>query len=683
MIRNIKKYLVLKLLVALITIVIAILSFFCVIENTKEPILGSKGEIVVETIPNSISNDQFNDKMMELANNTGSIILSFLGEGNSDKKVYTYVGNEDLYERNLENKVYKSFDPKINFELKDYGENKYRSMTGIYLFSGDTQTIEKNLNIITDLGVNAYVSNETSNFWLIFAFSLIMNKLYILLLSIGIVSIFVLCCILQKRQKIIAERLIEGMSKIKIYKNEIVEILKEYLLMSSVILFITVCFLRVYNKFTHIGIFLNVFAELCCIFVIYFLVTFTILFFFTIKRIKLTTTIKGKASRKIISFMGAISGLLIMVIIMSFSGNLVNSTKETKITIDALKKYQKISDYNYLGMGLGLLERNSDEEIGKFIRTLDQEDKVIIVDKNNVDLGNINYFEEDKDDLENKIDSLTVNEKFIEKQPVETFDGKILNKIVDKDNVLVLVPENCEIKESVIQEKTKKFIAGEYKLNNAKLGINILKIKSKQIFSNYTIGSRLYFDKESSAISKDPIIMVVPESYKYFDNNLYLSWASHGEILIANSVDLDQKIEEYKVGKYINYYENINSNINNRIHEELVKEAYQYMGIGLSLIVMFASILILVISYLERNKQLFFMKYSNGYGFWRTHWHFMIMMSLIPLGSMLISIKLGFIQLNESSLTIPLAIIMINLIVTGVLISINQKKFNANYIKRK
>jgi hypothetical protein len=99
--------------------------------------------------------------------------------------------------------------------------------------------------------------------------------------------------------------------------------------------------------------------------------------------------IKGKTHNRFLNTISIITQVALSVIIFIFmSSNITNAGALAK-DLGKLSVYENIKDYNYFIIGPSLVEGGANEKFGNFFRKFDEAGKLMFVERNGINLGDL------------------------------------------------------------------------------------------------------------------------------------------------------------------------------------------------------------------------------------------------------------------------------------------------------
>ncbi|MDR0788626.1 MAG: hypothetical protein LBN03_00320, partial [Bifidobacteriaceae bacterium] len=442
--------------------IICTFSVYYEITNTIESIKGSKTTILIDSIDPSLSNQEILEILNSYSSETDSnLFLTKLGFDNKRTTIdlFSIIGNTDLYNKSVSNKYYKSPSPKFLINLLDSKDIGYKSLSGNYWSTADYSTAISHSDILLDAGINARFSKITSlDSLVMFCQTIIMNKLYFILIALLIGIFYSLFYQISKSIKIINVYKLFGCTSVEAF----FKIYKPILANSSIILIFGLLFFIVfqyfYNDLSSVYFFSKTYLIITLFILIFEFLCILLSNILLSKNIKIQNAIKGKGKNFVVNIATFTSQTILCILLFSLLSITTVNISRLSTNINTLYKFNDINNFYSFNLGYKVIQKSASEDVGNYFRDIDKSGNLLIVERQKENLG-------DQEDPENPMESakpsnsLIVNNKFINKQPVISINGESIDDLENNDGKFyLLIPENLKISDDRIIQKSNLFL---------------------------------------------------------------------------------------------------------------------------------------------------------------------------------------------------------------------------------
>jgi hypothetical protein len=691
---NINKVLLVAVVISLS--IAAIMSFFFCKVYSDNVIHGASSSLTIAELPKDLSEDKDKDKAIkkieEVAKaSNANFYLPVANDSviSNETTVYSFIGNQTLYDENLTNSVYKSFDPEITYKMLPTNKIGSYNLLGTYFTTAQGDQLNVAVTSFRNVGFTVNDVNDFSGQGIMFfVSSLISNNTLLLLISTLIAMFFALSYFAIRRGKLYSLLITNGFSKSKIAMSEVMSILSMFVFSFALVSIGSFFALSVYNNLNYFWDFYSQFIVESLFLFIITVALFLILFYSTTKSIKFIDYIKGKQRITLISAMSIFSQAVVWMLLFSLGASAPANMSVINKNIANLPAYTKIANFDTASMKADKLTTENIDKIGVLIRALDSQNKVLIAWRNRQNLEDSNKVVVQSGEKYGPSNTLIVNNLFLDKQPVYAEDGKqIKPKDFNSEKLYLLVPEKLKGNTDSIKSATQKYVESENDASKLKTytpkSVELIYTKDNQTVSNFNDGSDFNYGALGlpSMTQVDPIILAVPKSSEFFSSTSYVTFTLHASALFSSDLGLAQLLASSKVDDCFTSIDNVLATAKMQTAQAKVQENMILLGLLVSIIVLILSTFILVLSYTSSSRQAIFGKYANGYSFRRTHWEFLLFLTSMPVLSFVIMLLITQ-RFDLLSSLYSLGFAMANVAVSTLFIYIKQRNIRSDYIKR-
>lgn len=593
-------------------------------------------------------------------------------DGNKTTELYGFIGNGDLYRTNSEEGLYQSFDPDTEIKLFSFDQIGNHSLTGAYYSNADDYTVKQIVEELTDFGVTARSLFYSGGLYFAATFQTIYNHKLYLLFYAGLVGlVFVIGYAIFSRGKEQSLLLLNGCSSRSIFSKYLRLIMSQCGIGIMVSGVFTVIFLSFYNRLRHFAEFTK-FLLVFYLMIVLFSGLIVLLTYFA-SRINFNRLFKLKGDKnsitiKILSI--TTEALLVALIFILMSGNFVNIQFLSE-DLKQLEKYKPIENFVSFKIGIEIINPDVDKDVGNFFREMDRKGKILTVIRNQSNFGDVP--DQNGSLTSDKIpNSLVVNNLFFEKSQIYDVDGnQIKPELSAEPKVILMLPENKKYLRETAEMRARGFLSfqldSETETFSDQFQIETVFTKSGQSICNFNDGTDgnngPLLNPTSFAI--DPIILLIPETYKVIRDYSYVSYSTQRSILLNNQDGLlDQELANYGVEKYFSSINNVSDSVNSKINDERMQTTSMLFGVFLSLCILVFTLIISSAIYVRQHAKILLLKRLNGYKFVRKNWLFILQVIGLPLLVVFSIILAGLTPL--AYLSLGLGIVLIIFITTMV-----------------
>ncbi|MDR2748499.1 MAG: hypothetical protein LBB10_01170 [Bifidobacteriaceae bacterium] len=673
-----------------LTLVVSVLGFsifgtFLFKEVSANLLYGAKSYFAISEIPNGLTKSDAEAQIKQaVTENNVNAFLIYKGGSNGVNSVaaYAFIGDNSTFQSNLENDRYQSFDPSFTVEIKQTDQIGDHSLIGTYQTSADESTVKKIVQDLKNHGITANYRYYGSSVYIAqFFFILFQHNLFLLFYAILIALFFTQVYSIVSRGKEQVAYVTNGFSNIRILFVTLKNHVKYYLAALAISLPIVLVFLFFYNHW-------HLLTDLLLILLIMYAVLFvTIVFvvFFAVSILSLKPNfvelVKGKTHNRFINFATVATQILLSIILFVFAASSSTNTLTLLKNLSEFSVYENVKSYDYFTLGPRINESSANEHLGKFFRSLDKSGRLMFVERNVINLGDLSDADEKSSSLNNyKVsNSLIVNNAYLSAQNIIKDDGSTINSL-PSNSIYVLLPEDkLELQGRVVEKAEQAIRELSFESSDQIPPPKVILTQKNQELSNFNTGRDPNMGPllNPTTSATDPIILVIPDTSQMLSDSVYLSWASKSSVLVDNSSqDLESLIKESSVQQYITSTNNVIDGVTNQIEESKLQLQLVLVALILSFLIFIFSTYVLTIVHFNKFKRIIFAKLTNGLTFWQINSKFIILTSAIPL----LSVICTFLAIG-GSVAFAFAIILVLVAVSATTSSVSALVLNQKLLK--
>jgi hypothetical protein len=661
----------------------------------------------ITNISNSKNKKQNVEYIAKVAkNNNQNIFLSSVSATGGN--LYTFIGNQELFNKDFPNNEYPAFKRNFKIEFKPYTDIENRDLRGEYLTSANKNALNQIVNELNEYGIVSNTSNELiiSSMNLspvVSVFILLVDNTYTFLFLILLLCImFVLFFNTTKKILEFSIQTINGQSKKRIFSKSLYKITKTFVVSAIIIIFATTVSLYFYNGFNQFPQFIISLIEFYAILFLIILLLYLISFLVVFNKKNLYVAIKGKRQLKTLMFVGVIVQFLILFIIFINVTQVFTNYKLSRESKNEFSKFNSLRNYKYLTYGMGMVQKvlpsgemisndTGQKNVEKFIQKKLEQNKVLFIERNSTNLGDLADTVVDPNNpfAPTKIsNSLVVNNLFLSTQNIYDYNNNLLKqsdlKMSDgKNNIAyALIPHKMKNLRTNIISHSKEFfttndeILGKKTPNKFLPTIKTIYLKDGQNICNFNNGEdfNMGADHLPSYTNYDPTILVIPPITPANVLNSYTAY-------FPASVNLAQEIKDFNIEDMVSSINNVYDSAEYQINRLTLKEQNDVTAIFLSIIVLIFISIIITAIYCNANRQIIFAKFISGFSFKSIFINLLLFIFVLGATVLLISSALGKLN-GKSNFIFCLVIICINLCTTYIGALHYYKQIKADYVKR-
>jgi hypothetical protein len=685
--------------ILLAVMISTLFSFFFFKALDDNSVSGTNTSIWVSDMPSDMSKDVAINVLQDVAHkyNTNLFLnINASNSGGNGKDLYAFIGNQELYNESFPNNISRDFSPNWKTRILKPNDIGYHSLIGSYSLNADKVKLNEVINYLSAKGMSVRASDglQYSALMLpaVFVFTIFTNKLHFLFISLIAGLFFVLMYSNAKKSKQFSIQITSGFSKSRILKKELVGIVKIYLLAVSATIIATMLFLRIYNSWNKIGEFMKTLS-------FFYLVLLVVILLFDLLAIvavsikpSFTELINGRKHNKFIITCAVLTEILIFALVFTAISASISNYKIYAIDAKKYESFAQAKTYNAFILGPEIRKEGASEKFGSLIKNLDESGYVMFCERARVNLGDLPIVHGSTSGYAPS-NSMIVNNVTLDMQGILDISSNPIKNLSDDGGkkIYVLIPEKLKNIEKRILEASKRYIVDEltYYTNNKPIieeskipSVNVIYTKNNQTISNFNDG-RDYNNGplvDPSVSQVDPIIMVIPRTYKIISKGEYTSRASSSEVYVSDKADINKALTVSGAGDFVTAVNNVYDSMSEKTFVLKTYQTLSTIGIVFSLIVLLFASMILVLVYSDKNKQITFAKYVNGYSFWNTHMNFVLITAIVPLVLLLLCSLV--VKPTMEGITVSAIIILGNTFASAMFLSGNTARIKSETIKQ-
>lgn len=706
-----------KKLIKIVFLIISILSFFILFNESKtnnidniknvERTINNTYKIL---IPNEVTNRRQEDIYIGMKNildkYNANMYYSRVSESNGvdiDEK-YVYINNSNYFNElkliegngfNQENKESEMFlSTKITEDDKQIAQIACLDKNYImyiytlqqlsnngFLFDGycyvQLDENEKIDNFIRDLEYEIDVDGikvvEDSYYE-----EYSVNIKWVIIIALYILNMLILLYYILKSYKKISIKKMLGFTNINIYIKDVGE-----LVFSQIVIQILTTFILGIINFNKYNYYVSEFlSKLLILFGIEIIILFIFISlpYLYLNKIKIINMIKNKQpTKEILIFNTIVKSILILIFFYMLKYAMLDLSSVNKIyTTNSFEKWEEMKDYVILPSTYNLpyKELLNDEESfysdNKEIYKYFNERGAILADFSLFIDSDREYYENERPNFYER-DIVTVNQNYLNLNPVIDTYGNKVEVDESNENTIVLVPEKYKSYENEIINIQEKW-SGK--------AVDLIWIKSGQRLFSYNLDVN---NKEGNFV-EDVIINVLTENNgQKFDYMMIMAYKGNPfKIKLDTSISIDDNVRpilrEFGYSQYITEIYNVSDVVASEM-KDLKNKVYFYI---VNILIISIALLLVIIqnvtNYFSQYKQYLAIRYLNGYNIWDKYKEYMILILLSWLIIFSITRALNILDIILQ-IKISVILLLLEIIISIIFLVKNNNKNISSIIK--
>ncbi|MDR1448554.1 MAG: DUF1430 domain-containing protein [Candidatus Ancillula sp.] len=678
----------LLLVFCFIQVVILIIGFFYCDSFSRNLIKNSTGSFFIGTVNEGMSNDETSDVIQSSVEKYH--INAFLDTSDSDTdifKVYSFIGNEQLYNTEVQNGDFIPFSRNSKISIIPRTEIHKHSLLGNYQIVGDTSVLPQIVKDLQKVGISVdYSANKKGSIFsmIMFIFVLLQYKLWLLFISIMLGLVYAILYFVRKHLRSVAVLRINGYTKKRSLSKILFIVFFTYLLAFIPTNIIAIIFLFLYN---HLSAFSEFFAM--CITTSFVVIIFSIVFtcicyYGMLTKANYHELINGNTKQNAVNKISLSLQFILFFVTFVFLGISVINIQTLAHEIKSYSGFEKIKDYSYFTLGLEIRSSQADHDIGEFLKIMTDENRIILADRGKF---NIQTGLDSSGAFDEPSNTLMVNQRFLEFSDILDANGNsIQGRKMDKKYQLV-IPVSQKNNTSKYTENAVKYINSmePYKnyIRSTTDDIEVIYSMDNQNINNFNSGKDMNqgakYDSASSTYN--PIVVIVKDdSPILYDSSAVSALSYAGVILNLEGVDMEKIGEQVNIEKYITATSNVSASALATMHEKQIVLALVILGLMLSFLTILFISVVSVTLYVEQNKRAIFLKITNGYSFSDIHYLYMLRFLIVPFLSFLLAVITRLLTFTVLNIAFFLIILLLNVFFGYLILKHAQQKAQRSLI---
>jgi hypothetical protein len=578
----------------------------------------------ISGISDSLTKEESVDILNEVAKeNKVNIFTYFVDSGNKVKNIYSYIGNNDEFSKNINSHKYDSFSPEISSAFhEDKSEKLRRSILGIY--NVDAPDFQSVSNVVSSLKAKGFETqgivknNESLVFYTV---RTIVSNNFSILVVVMFLGLFISTCyFVSSRSKEKFILLSTGISHFSCFSIFLFRQIKYFLIAFLAVFSASAIFLGIYNHFTLFTSYASLFLIFTLIFCTFVVVSNLLSELFTSTSLLDVKFLKGKTKNTFLFIISVFSSFLILI--LCSTGLILNFEDITLAgrNMSVLGQYDKVKDYSTITLSTATLEDNSSEKIADFMMSEDKQGNLLLCAKNDFSVIPAGlqpgFGDKTSDDIYN---NMVINNAFLEHSTLEDSAGNAIKQLPDDNALYILIPTAKIHYEQILREDMQDWLKNRTTVNN----IKFIEIADNQHIVNYNRGDSVNL-VENGTISLqavDSIFFVLPYSYKFFTSSpvYFANYASSGALYLNQDDSLLKRQVDAGVSKYINTVSPVVDSVNRKIADQIQKIYTLIFSLTLALVLLFFTVYICAKLYVDNYSKKLFIKFTDGYNIIQRH----------------------------------------------------------------
>lgn len=388
---------------------------------------------------------------------------------------------------------------------------------------------------------------------------------------------------------------------------------------------------------------------------LFYLLFLVICLYFTVNKISITNSIKGKRNFTLLTFANYLLKLIFLSFLLFSIHQLIHNMNELESKMTNLSAWQKTQNLYatkvaYTGQGNLKNEYRTNKKLKGYYIDLEDKHNGFLMDASNYTyVGSEPVYKLNTNNGNTSISPngkrVTINKNYLKYNPIEASKGTIKEQIKNDDTILnILVPNNLKPFEKEIVKQYKEYfyfqkvsVANIYNkelkknLNKTKideLNINIIYVKDHQKY--FTFNPE--YGEETGYFINDPIAIV---DVGNFDNSYYLSYLSSYFYFYSDSGDpyntllplIEKNNVQSSIQRVVSIYDSHGQEIQDLKMEKKMNQVIILVLILSNLIVTFN----IIASYYRKNRMKLYIKKLFGFSSIRSNWRIISILFLINL----------------------------------------------------
>lgn len=594
----------------------ALLAFLVLRAMDEEAILGAPARIEVTDSENAVDSSEVVVMVESFAEandvNVGHEVADLDDPGNR-RRLYLAVGDPKAPSASWLADGYPNFSRDMRTDVQPLGEISHLDPRGYYLVFGPPEVAGELLAGFERLGFSGQVVSPPTLFKTVEFFG--QGAVLWCFLVVAVAAVMVVGSSVVLNAKAYGVLRLQGKSFARILGRDMAQLAAFWVRAAAVVAAGVLVSLFLYNGLDWLGRFGLISAGLLAVLTVPALAAHVSALALTY-RTKIVHAIKGEVSATL-AMVGAYgirvpAALLALAIVVSA----VSTGQEVAERQASRDAYARIGDASTILLAGGNpADRSQEKEmfatVGPWIRQhLSQGDAILAVRSDMTEFTPVG-------ERVPKRDVLIVNNTYLADQPVLDPSGNRLRGVSDTGTkAQVLIPESLSGDANRFADGISTWLKFQAELSGVKLDaaqVEALATKSGQPV--FTYGSGMGSDRQTEALVRDPIIVVVPGSSGIFDDQQYVAYASQAGLIFKDPGDVRAAMSTEDVGRYLVAMQPVAQRAADE-YQDLIRE----FRLDLFNVVIAAAVLVITavgvgLIYRRRNAQALFVKFISGWTF--------------------------------------------------------------------
>jgi hypothetical protein len=613
----------------------ALLAFFVLRALDEETILGESARISVTDSDNTVDSAKVVSEVGSFAEaqevNVGHQ-LADLDDPDNIRQLYLAVGNVKDPSASWLADGYPNFSRDFRTDVQPLGEISRLDPRGTYVvFGGSPQIADELLAEFEGLGFSGQVVPKPSLYeYVVFFGQGAVKWSFLVVVLAAVVAIGSGVLLNAKAYGVLR---LQGKSFVQILVRDMAQLGAFWVRAAAIIAVAVMVCLAVYNGLNRMGLFALIAAGMLTALTVLALAAHMLALMLTY-RTRIMEAIKGEVSATLA--MVSAYGLRIPAALLAFAIFITMATTGQEVAERQASRdaYASIGDAASILLYANTANRSEwneiktemDTKVGRWIQRSQRQREVIIAAHSK--LGEL---APDNTRISER-DVLVVNNTYLAEQPVLDPSGDEIRGVHDPENkAKVLIPDSLSGNEDRFVDSITEWLKFQAEVAGGNLDaaqVETLPMRSGQ--SMFTYGSGMGSDRQTEALVRDPIILVVPGSSSIFGNAQYTAYATQSGVIFKDPGDVRAAMST-EVGDYLVAMRPVAQHAADEYQDLIGEFRLKLFNVAAALAVLLITAISVGLIYCRKNAQALFVKHISGWTFAKAYWPLLALESLFAL----------------------------------------------------